>query len=60
MNFDEPLGPVLNLTHKDINDGFRLVLREHELGMSKTILERRGARWVPVTHTERFFEGALQ
>lgn len=58
MNFDNPLGEVLHVAHTELRENFRMVLREHELGMSKTILERRGVQWVAVTHSERFFEGA--
>lgn len=49
------LGNVITVTHKD-RDGTRIVLREHERGMSKTLFVKEGKFHKAVHHTVRRFE----
>ena len=50
-------GRVLHLASKDVN-GRRLVLREHEFGMSRSLLEYRPEeyRWRTLQHAVRMFK----
>lgn len=59
MDLKDP-GKVLVVTHQDLSAIERLVLREHEFGMSKSLLYWVPAeqRWRTVTHTVRLFQDA--
>lgn len=50
-------GKVLHLASKDVN-GRRLVLREHEFGMSRSLLEYRPeeGRYHTIAHTVKLFK----
>ena len=50
MTDEELIGKVVDVWTRETNYKYRIVLREHERGFTRTTLKLEGKRWVTLQH----------